>query len=59
MGGLPMEPLADGRLVLTFFEDVEYFPILLDQSAGIIMGVGPGGLESRGPETFRPPRRKG
>ncbi|MDK2383360.1 MAG: hypothetical protein QI199_00945 [Candidatus Korarchaeota archaeon] len=28
-------------LVWIFFEDVEYFPILEDGSAGIIMGIGP------------------
>ena len=28
-------------LVWAFFEDVEYFPILPDESAGIVMGVGP------------------
>jgi len=30
-------------LIWTFFEDVEYFPILPDKSAGIIMGVRPRG----------------
>lgn len=28
-------------LVWIFFEDVEYFPIIPDESAGIIMGIGP------------------
>ncbi len=40
-------------LVWAFFEDVEYFPILPDQSAGIIMGVRP--REAWKVEDLKPP----